>query len=78
MTRLLLIGLTSLSLMGCGTSYVELRVPDEVLGVCLGAPEGKVGELNESLVEALLVTRESLRVCKGIARSQLSNGDTYE
>lgn len=71
-------GLISLYLAGCGTSYVELKAPDAVLGICLGAPEGRVGETNESLVEAFLVTRESLRVCKGIARSQLSDGDHYE
>lgn len=73
-----MIGLISLSLTACSASYVELRTPDEVLGICLGAPEGKVGRTNESLLEAFLVTRESLRVCKGISRSQLSNGDYYE
>lgn len=41
------------------------------------SPEGVVGATNESLVDAFLMTRESLRVCKGIARSQLSNGEQY-
>lgn len=75
---MLLTGLVSLSLLGCTKSYVELRTPDEVLGVCIGSPEGKVGLTNESLLEAFLVTRESLRVCKSISQSQLSNGDLYE
>lgn len=72
-----MIGLVSLSLLGCSTRYVELRAPDEVLRVCIMSPEGVVGATNESLVDAFLMTRESLRVCKGIARSQLSNGEQY-
>lgn len=64
-----MIGCVLLFLTGCGTHYVNLTPPEEVLGLCLMGSEGKVGVDNESLLEAYLEARTSLRVCKSIVGS---------
>lgn len=67
----------ALGLSGCyslDTDY-SFSSSKELLRYCLESEAGVVGETNLSLVRAYLQTRESLDLCRGIARSIIESSD---
>ena len=66
-TQALLIGVASVSLLGCASP--SPKTDTAPLALCYTIPVPSVGETNESLARAFLAVREGLQVCQGVARA---------